>query len=58
MALLGQWAGNLALVKLIDQENLMPEFNDRHQEPNIDINHVLFQGRALRLPPGAALGTD
>ena len=36
----------------------MPEFNDRHQEPNIDVNHVLFAGRAVRLPPGAALGTD
>lgn len=45
-------------MKLINQENLMPEFNDRHQEPNIDVNHVLFAGRAVRLPPGAALGTD
>ncbi len=57
IALRGRWAGNLALVKLLSQENLMHEWHDLHEAPNIDVNHVAFLGRALRLPPGAALAT-
>ena len=55
--LTGRWAGNLALVKLINQENLMHEWHDLHEEPNIDANHVAFLGRVLPLPPGVALAT-
>ena len=57
VALTGRWAGNLALVKLINQENLMHEWHDLHEDPNIDANHVAFMGRVLPLPPGVALAT-
>lgn len=50
-------AGNLVLVKLINQEDLMHEWDDQHDEPNIDINNVIFSGRALHLPPGVSLAT-
>ncbi len=50
-------AGNVVLVKLIDQEDLMHEWDDQHDDPNIDINHVIFSGRTLHLPPGAVLST-
>lgn len=50
-------AGNLVLVKLIDQEDLMHEWDDQHDDPNIDINHVIFSGCTLHLPPGVALST-
>ncbi|CAL8466601.1 g6137 [Coccomyxa elongata] len=53
----GRVAGNLVLVKLIDQEDLMHEWDDQHDDPNIDINHVIFSGRTLNLPPGVALST-
>ena len=51
----GRWAGNLALVKLIDQEDLMHEWEDQHDEPNIDINHVILSGSVLQLPEGVSL---
>ncbi|CAK0756367.1 hypothetical protein CVIRNUC_002449 [Coccomyxa viridis] len=51
----GRWAGNLALVKLIDQEDLMHEWEDQHDEPNIDINHVTLSGSVLQLPEGVSL---
>ena len=51
----GRWAGNLALVKLIDQEDLMHEWEDQHDEPNIDINHVTLSGSVLQLPGGVSL---
>jgi len=51
----GKWAGNLAMVKLIDQEDLMHEWEDDHDEPNIDINHVIFSGTVLQLPDGVSL---
>lgn len=57
IALHGQRACNLALVKLLSQENLMHEWHDLHEAPNIDVNHVTFLGRMLRLPPGAVLAT-
>ncbi|BDA41116.1 hypothetical protein COCOBI_01-7710 [Coccomyxa sp. Obi] len=53
----GRVAGNLVLVKLIDQEDLMHEWDDQHDDPNIDINHVIFSGLTLNLPPGVALST-
>lgn len=53
----GRWAGNLALVKLIDQEDLMHEWADHHDEPNIDINHVVFSGSVLELPSGVSLSS-
>lgn len=42
-------AGNLACVKLINQENLMDEHDDQHPSPNIDINFVAFRGRMVKL---------
>lgn len=53
----GRVAGNLALVKLINQEDLMHEWDDQHDAPNIDINHVIFSGRFLTLPNGMMLAT-
>ena len=55
--LTGKWAGNLAMVKLIDQEDLMHEWEDDHDEPNIDINHVMFSGSVLQLTDGVSLDT-
>jgi hypothetical protein len=43
-------SGNLALVKLINQENLMQEMNDTHPVPNIDCEFVAFEGFVARLP--------
>ncbi len=45
------------MVKLIDQEDLMHEWEDDHDEPNIDINHVIFSGSVLQLPDGVSLDT-
>ena len=53
----GRVAGNVVLVKLIDQEDLMHEWDDQHDDPNIDINHVIFSGCTLKLPPGVVLST-
>ena len=50
-------AGNVVLVKLIDQEDLMHEWDDQPDDPNIDINHIIFSGRTLQLPTGAVLTT-
>ncbi len=43
-------SGNLALVKLINQENLMQEMNDMHPVPNIDCEYVAFEGFVARMP--------
>ena len=48
-------AGNVVLVKLIDQENLMEEHHDTHPVPNIDVNQVICYGRRVLLPPGLQL---
>lgn len=48
-------AGNLVLVKLIDQEDLMEEWNDMHDAPNIDATFVAFKGRSIVLPEGVQL---
>ncbi len=48
-------AGNLMLAKLIDQENLMADFGDDHDGPNIDVNQIAPYGRRVRLPPGVSL---
>jgi hypothetical protein len=48
-------AANAVLVKGIDQENLMAQWGDDHNWPNIDIAHVLFSGKLLELPPGTVL---
>lgn len=47
--------GNLLLAKLIDQENLMEEFADDHDGPNIDVNTIAPYGRRVRLPAGTSL---
>ena len=47
--------GNLALVKLISQENLMDQYGDPHTWPNIDMTEVRFTGKLVELPPGATL---
>ena len=48
-------AGNVAVVKLVDQEDLMEEWMDTHEEPNIDATFIAFKGRQLFLPPGVQL---
>lgn len=48
-------SGNVALVKLIDQEDLMSEWHDSHDSSNIDISFVAFKGRVLHLPQGVRL---
>ena len=35
---------------LIDSENYQPEFNDNHEEPNVDLMGILFCGQKLTLP--------
>ena len=55
MSLKKKHSGNLALVKLIDQEDLMSEWHDAHSSPNIDISFVAFKGRLVHLPPGVRL---
>lgn len=44
-------AGSLALVKLLDSENLMSLWHDDHEQPNIDIAAVVFRSRRVALPP-------
>lgn len=48
-------ACNAVLVKLIDQENLMSEFADVHDEPNIDASYIKFVGHHIELPDTTAL---
>ena len=43
-------AGSLALVKLIDSENLMSAWHDDHEQPNIDASCVALRGRSISLP--------
>ena len=39
--------GNVAMVKLIDQEDRMLEYGDPHPIPNVDISFVRLRGRKL-----------
>ena len=48
-------ACNAALVKLVDQENLIPVWDERHGVPNTDVSHVAFIGHRIVLPNGLAL---
>jgi len=48
-------SANVVCVKLINQEDLMSEWGDEHEEPNIDINCIAFTGRRVRLPHGMTL---
>jgi hypothetical protein len=43
-------SGNLALVKLVSQENLMEEMMDMHDQPNIDCEYVAFEGFVAQVP--------
>eukprot|EP00884_Botryococcus_braunii_P016498 jgi/Botrbrau1/3531/Bobra.341_2s0057.1 len=47
--------GNILLVKLIDQENRMREFDDDHERANIDIEQIIPFGRRVKLPIGVSL---
>jgi hypothetical protein len=40
------------LVKMIDQENLMQEFEDEHSWPNIDLAALEVVGKQIQLPRG------
>jgi hypothetical protein len=53
--LLRKRAGNMVLVKLINQENLMSEHNDTHDIPNIDVNQAICYGRRVTLPAKLSL---
>ena len=55
MALTRPVACNVALAKLISQENLMEALGDTHTWPNIDATHVLFYGKQVQLPAGCYL---
>ncbi|KAI3433414.1 hypothetical protein D9Q98_003229 [Chlorella vulgaris] len=46
---------NIALVKLISQENLMDQYGDPHSWPNIDMTHCGLVGRRVELPDGVVL---
>ena len=48
-------AGNVVLVKLINQENLMHLFHDQHDWPNIDMTYVGLSGKLVALPPGVGV---
>lgn len=43
-------AGNFIMVKLIDQEDLMDEFDDQGP-PNIDMTYVRCEGNFVEVPP-------
>ena len=50
------------LVKLVDQENLMAEyeghchdFEEKRELPHISVGHVIFNGNHIMLPSGVAL---
>ena len=62
MVLQNCWASNACLVKLVDQEDLGAEdeqrgnqSEDEHEAPNIGISHVTFNGCQVVLPAGVAL---
>lgn len=42
--------GNIILVKLIDQENMMSRYEDEHEWPNIDMTHLGVYGKCITLP--------
>lgn len=48
-------AGNVLLVKLVSQENLMQLFHDQHDWPNVDMAYVGLKGKVVNLPPGISL---
>jgi hypothetical protein len=48
-------SGNLALVKLVNQENLMEEMQDMHEVPNMDCEYVALEGVVAALPAGLEL---
>lgn len=43
-------AGSMAAVKLVEGENLMAAWGDRHEETNIDVAAIAFRGRCVQLP--------
>lgn len=45
----------MAAVKLVEGENLMAAWGDRHEETNIDVAAVAFRGRCVQLPPSVRL---
>ncbi|KAG7672171.1 hypothetical protein Ndes2526B_g06845 [Nannochloris sp. 'desiccata'] len=47
--------GNVIMVKLINQENLMDELMDGHMYPNIDMTHVHVIGKKIIMPEGIDL---
>lgn len=49
------WSGNRLVVKLINQEDLMEDFGDNNESPNIDCEYVACRGFALSLPPSVVL---
>ena len=54
MRLLHVRACNAVLVKLVDQE-LMAEYVDECEHPNIFVRHVTFYGSHVTLPDSVAL---
>ena len=48
-------AFNTAVVKLIEPEDRMAEWDDNHEGPNIDASIVAFQGKQIVLPEGLQL---
>jgi len=51
-------AANVVCVKLINQEDLMSQWGDDHEAPNIDINCIAFNGQRVLLPPGMQLASE
>jgi len=51
-------AANVVCVKLINQEDLMSQWGDDHEAPNIDINCVAFNGQRVILPAGMQLACE
>lgn len=43
-------AGSLALVKLIDAEDMMVAWHDDHERPNIDVGCIALRGCRVALP--------
>lgn len=58
MCLKHRVSANVVCVKLINQEDLMSEWGDDHEAPNIDINCIAFNGRRVTLPPGMRLACE
>ena len=46
---------DMAVLQLMDQENLMVAWLDNHPEPNIDVATLRLYGHRVPLPPGAEL---